>query len=45
MGTPGVLLEAASFGLLDLRVAVRRLQGTSFYIAPEVLARLLREQP
>jgi predicted nucleic acid-binding protein len=43
--TLGVLQEAASLGLLDLRVAVKRLQGTSFYLAPEVLARLLREQP
>jgi len=41
IGTLGVLKEAALRGLLDLRVAVERLQGTSFYVAPEVLKRLL----
>jgi predicted nucleic acid-binding protein len=45
MGTLGVLQEAGSLGLLDLRVAVKRLQETSFYLAPEVLARLLKDQP
>jgi predicted nucleic acid-binding protein len=38
MGTLGVLQEAATLGLLNLRDAVKRLQGTSFYIAPGVLA-------
>jgi predicted nucleic acid-binding protein len=43
MGTLGVLREAATIGLLDLRTVVKRLQTTSFYIAPEVLTRLLRD--
>jgi predicted nucleic acid-binding protein len=42
MGTLGVLREASSLGLLDLRTAVKRLEATSFHIAPEVLARLLK---
>jgi predicted nucleic acid-binding protein len=42
MGTLGVLREAAILGLLDLRTAVKLLEGTSFHIAPEVLARLLK---
>lgn len=41
LGTLGVLREAAALGILDLRAAVERLQNTNFYIAPEVLARLL----
>jgi predicted nucleic acid-binding protein len=45
MGTLGVLQEAATLGLLDLRLAVKRLQGTNFYLAPEILARLLKDQP
>jgi predicted nucleic acid-binding protein len=45
MGTLGVLREAATIGLLDLRIAVKRLQATSFYLAPEVLTRLLKDQP
>src|ERR1700677_3193953 len=45
MGTLGVLKEAATLGLLDLRLAVKRLQGTNFYLAPEILARLLKDQP
>jgi predicted nucleic acid-binding protein len=45
IGTLGVLREAATVGLLDLRTAVRRLEGTSFHIAPEVLIRLLSDQP
>jgi predicted nucleic acid-binding protein len=45
MGTLGVLREAATLGLLDLRIAVKRLQATSFYLAPEVLTRLLKDQP
>jgi len=45
MGTLGVLREAATLGLLDLRVAVKRLEATSFYVAPEVLSRLLKDQP
>ena len=45
MGTLGVLREAARLGLLDLRIAVERLQHTSFYLAPEILARLLKDLP
>ncbi len=43
IGTLGVLEEAATLGLLDLRVAVERLQTTSFYVAPEVLRSLLND--
>jgi predicted nucleic acid-binding protein len=43
IGTLGVLREAAALKLLDIRVAVERLQGTSFYVAPEVLAKLLKD--
>jgi predicted nucleic acid-binding protein len=43
IGTLGVLKEAATLGLLDLRVAVERLQLTSFYVAPEVLRSLLND--
>jgi len=43
IGTLGVLREAAVLKLLDLRVAVERLQTTSFYVAPEVLASLLKD--
>jgi predicted nucleic acid-binding protein len=42
IGTLGVLREAATLRLLDIRVAVERLQTTSFYVAPEVLTSLLR---
>jgi predicted nucleic acid-binding protein len=45
MGTLGVLREGAALGLLDLQAAVKRLEATSFYIAPEVLARLLKDRP
>ncbi|MGB6199842.1 MAG: DUF3368 domain-containing protein [Candidatus Acidiferrales bacterium] len=45
MGTLGVLREGATLGLLDLRAAVKRLEATSFYVAPEVLARLLKNEP
>lgn len=43
IGTLGVLKEAATLGLLDLRAAVQRLQTTSFYVAPEVLKALLND--
>jgi predicted nucleic acid-binding protein len=43
MGTLGVLREASTLGLLDLRIAVKRLQTTNFYLAPEVLSRLLKD--
>lgn len=45
MGTLGVLREAAALGLLNLPLAVERLKRTSFYIAPEILARLIRDVP
>jgi predicted nucleic acid-binding protein len=43
IGTLGVLREAATLKLLDIRVAAERLQATSFYVAPEVLAKLLKD--
>ena len=43
IGTLGVLKEAATMGLLDLRDCVARLQTTTFYVAPEVLRNLLGE--
>jgi predicted nucleic acid-binding protein len=45
IGTLGVLREASTLGLLDLRTTVKRLAATSFHIAPEVLAGLLKDQP
>jgi predicted nucleic acid-binding protein len=43
IGTLGVLREAATLKLLDIRVAVKRLEATSFFVAPEVLASLLKD--
>lgn len=43
IGTLGVLREAATLALLDLRVAVERLRTTSYYVAPEVLKSLLED--
>jgi predicted nucleic acid-binding protein len=43
IGTLGVLKEASTLGLLDLRLSVERLQTTSFYVAPEVLRSLLND--
>ena len=43
IGTLGVLREAAILKLLDIRVAVERLQTTSFFVAPEVLTSLLKD--
>jgi predicted nucleic acid-binding protein len=43
IGTLGVLREAATLRLLDIRVAAEHLQATSFYVAPEVLAKLLKD--
>jgi len=45
MGTLGVLREAATLGLLDLRLALKHLGATSFHIAPAVVAHLLKDQP
>jgi predicted nucleic acid-binding protein len=44
IGTLGVLREAATLGLLDLPNAVKRLEATSFHIAPQILARLLKDK-
>jgi hypothetical protein len=43
IGTLGVLPEAATLKLLDIQVAAERLRATSFYVAREVLARLLKD--
>jgi len=43
IGTLGGLREAAILKLLDIRVAVERLQATSFFVAPEVLTSLLKD--
>lgn len=45
IGTLGVMREAATLGLLDLRTAVKRLGATSFHIGPEILKRLLKDRP
>lgn len=45
IGTLGLLREASILGLLDLRLAIKRLEATSFHIAPEVLVRLLNDCP
>lgn len=37
IGTLGILQEAHERGLLDIREAIRRLQGTTFQIAPSLL--------
>ena len=44
IGTLGVMREAARLGLLDLPATIKRLEATSFHIAPEILARLLKDQ-
>ena len=44
LGTLGVMREAANVGLLDLRIALKRLGTTTFYISPDVLSRLLEDQ-
>jgi len=43
IGTLGVLRNAATLKLLDIRIAVERLRTTSFFIAREVLASLLKD--
>jgi predicted nucleic acid-binding protein len=43
IGTVGVLQEAAELGLLDLRIAFKRLQQTTFHVSPALLAKLLAE--
>jgi predicted nucleic acid-binding protein len=44
LGTLGVMREAANLGLLDLRIALKRLGATTFYISPDVLSRLLEDR-
>jgi predicted nucleic acid-binding protein len=43
IGTLGVLRQAAHLRLLDIRMAVRRLQSTTFKISPIIIEDLLRE--
>jgi predicted nucleic acid-binding protein len=43
MGTLAVLPSAAAAGLLDLELAIQRLQLTSFFVSPSLLARLLKK--
>lgn len=43
-GTVGVLAEAAKLGLIDLKSTLTRLQQTSFYISPALLARVLSDR-
>jgi predicted nucleic acid-binding protein len=45
IGTLGVLEEAALEGYVDLESVIGRLKQTSFYIAPQLLERLLRLRP
>ncbi len=42
-GTLGVLGEAASLGLLNIADALNRLQATNFYVAPDVVDRILKD--
>jgi predicted nucleic acid-binding protein len=42
IGTVGALQTAARMGLLDFREALARLRSTNFYIAQEILDRLIR---
>ncbi len=42
-GTLGVLSAAAERGLLDLRSAIDRLRRTNFYIAQDILDRLIQD--
>lgn len=44
IGTIGVLREAASEGLLDLRGSIERPRQTSFHISPAILVRLLDDE-
>jgi predicted nucleic acid-binding protein len=43
IGTLGVLREAALAGFLDLADAIRKLEQTSFYVAPALIKSLLEE--
>ncbi|MDQ2800149.1 MAG: DUF3368 domain-containing protein [Armatimonadota bacterium] len=43
-GTLGILANAARNGLLNFAEAIARLNQTSFYIAPELLAKLLHPE-
>jgi predicted nucleic acid-binding protein len=42
IGTLGVLVEAAERGLMDFSDAIARLQQTTFYVSPDVLAPLIQ---
>ncbi len=42
IGTLGVLAEAGERGLMDFAEAIARLQVTTFYVSPEVLAPLIQ---
>ena len=42
IGTLGVLAEASERGLVDFAEAIARLQATTFYVSPEVLAPLMQ---
>jgi predicted nucleic acid-binding protein len=44
IGTVGVLREAGSAGLIDLKACIERLRQTSFHISPSILASLLNSQ-
>ncbi len=44
-GTLGVLLEAASAGLVNLRVALEKLRGTNFRVSQSLFEKLARLSP
>jgi predicted nucleic acid-binding protein len=44
VGTLGVIREAALEGLLDIASTLDRLRNSTFYVAPEILASLLRNR-
>jgi predicted nucleic acid-binding protein len=43
IGTLGILRDAHSAGLLDIKSSVQRLQTTNFHVAAKILAKLLRQ--
>jgi predicted nucleic acid-binding protein len=44
-GTLGVLARGAELGLVDLKLALRELQGTNFRVHPKLLAAMLAMKP
>jgi predicted nucleic acid-binding protein len=44
VGTLGILERAHDAGLLDLRSALRKLQSTSFFISPSLIANSIRSR-